>query len=92
MNNEEIEKFLTRQNITDEMPVKIFFKQRAPLSGIFVKGRDFEELKEKNFWRIVTDTKHAEWLRLKSIDIARIFNGTEFSKLENKSRAAIKQQ
>jgi len=81
MTNDEIEKFLTKQSIKETQQVKISFKKRNTLYGIFIKGNDYTELKHKNLWRIVTGLHIEEWLRSKNMDAVRIFNGSEFSGL-----------
>ncbi|HWB23919.1 MAG TPA: hypothetical protein VG738_00500 [Chitinophagaceae bacterium] len=81
MSNDEIEKFLAKQQIKDGQQVKIVFKKRNTLYGIFIKGNDYVDLKRKNFWRIVTSMNFEAWSRSKDINFARIFNGSEFSSL-----------
>jgi hypothetical protein len=61
--------------------VNIHFKQPSTLKGVFIKDSDYEELKAKNFWRIVTDSKAVEWKRTGDNNLARIFNGAEFTRL-----------
>ena len=53
MNIEEIEKFLDKQDMKPGEYVKIDFKKRDAIHGLFVKGTDYAHLKSKNFWRIV---------------------------------------
>ncbi|RXK58926.1 short-chain dehydrogenase [Lacibacter luteus] len=78
MTNDMIEKFIeTRKS----KKVNIFFKQRSTVKGIFIHNNDYEELKNKNFWRIVSEAKIEEWSRTKDASLARIFNGAEFTKL-----------
>jgi len=81
MNIEEIEKFLDTKQISKDKYVKIDFKKRDSIYGIFVKANDYTDLKSKNFWRIVTSSHFDEWNKSKSINVAKIFNGTEFSRL-----------
>jgi len=81
MTNDEIEKFLAKQSISENQQVKISFKKRNTLYGIFIRGNDYSELKNKNLWRIVTGLHIDEWLRSKNMDAVRIFNGSEFSGL-----------
>jgi hypothetical protein len=80
MTSEQIEKFLQPEFI-DSRPVQIRFKTRQGIKGIFIKARDFKELKGKNFWRIVSESKIVEYEKSKNSDLARIFNGAEFTKL-----------
>jgi hypothetical protein len=81
MTNDIIEKFLLGKEDT-EVPVNIFFKQRNAIHGLFVKGNDYEELKAKNFWRIVSEAKIAEWKQTRNINLAKLFSGNDFSKLK----------
>jgi hypothetical protein len=81
MNTEEIQKFLETKAAKADNYVKIDFKKRDTIYGLFVKDADFNDLKSKNFWRIVTRTHFDEYSKSKNINLARIFNGSEFSKL-----------
>lgn len=89
MNIEEIEKFLDKQTLKVGQHVKIDFKKRDSINGLFVKGNDFTDLKAKNFWRIVTATHMAEYLKSKNINLAKIFSGSEFSRLTVKETAPV---
>jgi hypothetical protein len=81
MNNEEIEKFLDNKADFGKGYVKIAFKKRDAIYGIFIKDKDYHDLKSKNFWRIVTRTHFDEYNRSRNTDLAKIFNGMEFSRL-----------
>jgi hypothetical protein len=81
MNVEDIEKFLNKQSDIQKAYVKINFKKRDPIYGLFLKGKDYTDLKSKNFWRIVTRTNFDQWNKSKDVNLARIFSGTDFSKL-----------
>lgn len=81
MTVEQIEKFL-KPAILNKSQVRISFKKRAPIKGIFIKTNDFSELKAKNFWRIVSESKIDEFAKSKSTELARIFNGMEMTGLE----------
>ena len=81
MNIEEIENFLSKQSFTGDRHVKISFRQRDSIFGIFVKERDYADLKSKNFWRFVRKSDLQAWEKSKNIDLAKIFNGSEFSRL-----------
>ena len=80
MTNDQIEKFLNPVTLAKDV-VRINFKTRNTISGIFINAADYEDLKSKNFWRIVTETNIDRWKKSKDINLARIFNGTEFTKL-----------
>lgn len=81
MNSAEIEKFLDNKTAADDSYVKIEFKKRDAIYGLFVKDNDYRDLKSKNFWRIVTRTHFDEYKKSKNVNLAKIFNGAEFSKL-----------
>jgi hypothetical protein len=80
MTNDLIEKYVAPRQ-SAEKEIKIFFKQRSTLTGIFIKGNDYDELRSKNFWRIVTDSNISNWKKTKDINLAKIFNGSEFTRL-----------
>lgn len=63
--------------------VRIQFKKRQSIDGIFIVTKDYEEMKTKNFWRIVTAANAAEWKNTKDLSCARIFSGDEFAKLSD---------
>ena len=72
----------TRKKATlNEDYVKISFRQRESIYGLFLKDADYNYLKAKNFWRIVTQTHLAEWHKSGNINLAKIFSGTDFAKL-----------
>ena len=80
MTNDKIEKFIEckpKKNVK----VNIHFKQRATVKGLFIRTDDYEELKSKNFWRIVTSKNFDNYNKTNDINLARIFNGSEFSRL-----------
>lgn len=79
MTNDQIEKFLGAY--LDKAPVNIFFKSRSTIKGFFIKTGDYNELKSKNLWRIVSDAKLKEYKASKDTSLARIFNGTEITRL-----------
>jgi hypothetical protein len=84
MTNDQIEKFLD-SNLDDiNKPVKIAFKTRNSLEGIFIKMPDYSELKSKNFWRIVTGANIENYRKSKDTNLSRMFNGSEFTKLSAK--------
>jgi uncharacterized membrane protein YheB (UPF0754 family) len=80
MTNDMIEKFIETKN-RDNSKVNIHFKQRDTVKGIFIRNHDYDELKSKNFWRIVSESKLEEWQKTKDNSLARIFNGAEFTRL-----------
>lgn len=44
-------------------------------------GNDYKELRSKNLWRIVTNANIEQWRKTKDANLARIFNGIEFTRL-----------
>lgn len=82
MTSEAIEKLVESGNNSDK-PMNIHFKQRNTIRGLFIKGNDYKDLRSKNFWRIVTNANIELWEKTKDVNLARIFNGAEFTKLSN---------
>jgi hypothetical protein len=80
MTNEQIEKVVQADHFAKKV-FRIHFKARNSMLGIFLNTGDFEDLKSKNFWRVVTETNIDNWKKSKDTNLARIFNGTEFTKL-----------
>ena len=81
MNIEDIEKFLKTKRSHETDYVKIDFKKRDSIYGLFIKDGDYSDLKSKNFWRIVTRTHFDEYEKSKNVNLAKIFNGSEFQRL-----------
>jgi hypothetical protein len=81
MNIEDIEKFLHKNANQDSSCVKISFRKRNEVFGQFIRDRDYDHLKSKNFWRIVTKGHLDEFKRTGDTSLARIFSGSEFSRL-----------
>ena len=77
MTIEQIERFI---DVGPDRFSKIVFKART-VEGIFIKAPDYVELKKKNFWRVVNATRLEEYRQSKDINLSRIFNGSEFTKL-----------
>jgi hypothetical protein len=80
MTNEQIEKVIEPKHLAKH-EVKIDFKTRSSMVGIFLESYDYKELKAKNFWRIVTGINVEPWKKSNDISLARVFNGAEFTKL-----------
>ena len=80
MTQDQIENFL-KPNHLDPRQIKINFRNRNPVVGLFVHMKDFDELKAKNFWRVVTEKNMDAWKKSKDINLVRIFNGSDFTKL-----------
>jgi hypothetical protein len=81
MHIEEIQKFLSDKNSESDY-VKISFKKRESVYGLFViDHKDYSELKAKNFWRIVLRSQFDAYRQSKNIALAKIFSGSEFTRL-----------
>lgn len=81
MNSEQIKKFVETKITRTDKYVKIEFSKRDPVYGIFITDADYQDLSAKNFWRIVTSKNFDAYNKSKDVNLARIFNGSEFSKL-----------
>lgn len=81
MNSEQIKKFVETKVTLKNKYVKIEFSKRDPVYGIFITDADYNDLSTKNFWRIVTSKNFDNYNKTKDVNLARIFNGSEFSKL-----------
>ena len=88
MTVEQIEQFLSKETVPQGKIIRFEMKKRNPVRGLIVKDRDYEELKVKNFWRIVTQNHLAEYSKTKNMNLAKIFSGTEFAKLSLVSNKA----
>ncbi|HEX4851824.1 MAG TPA: short-chain dehydrogenase [Puia sp.] len=84
MTSEMIEKFIDN-NLGDDKPVRIHFKERASIAGIFVKGQDYKELKSKNFWRVIKPDFAHEWAKTRNMNLTRLYSGLSFTKLTENS-------
>lgn len=82
MVNSAIENFI-EAGIRKNKVVRIQFKKREAIEGLFIVTKDYEEMKNKNFWRIVTASKQKDWKNTKDLSFSRIFCGDEFSKLSD---------
>ena len=80
MNNLVIENFVELEKRKNKA-VRIQFKTRGSLNGIFVFGSDYQEMKKKNFWRIVTESKDGSFADTRDVAASRLFKGDEFTKI-----------
>lgn len=80
MTNDMIENYLSKQPAKVEL-VNIHFRQRNNIKGLFIRTKDYQELKSKNLWRIVSESNFTEWKKTTDESLARIFNGAEFTRL-----------
>ena len=81
MTSEQIEDIVQRKHRAEPV-FEIRFKTRNSIKGLFIKTSDYSELSRKNLWRIVSETYIEEYKKTHNENLARIFNGTEFTKLE----------
>ena len=81
MTIELISRFLEAEKISANKSIKIDFKKRNTIFGLIVRANDFDDLKSKNFWRIVPLASIDDWNSSKNINLAKIYSGTEFTKL-----------
>lgn len=77
MNNEIIEKFVETAKRRNQQ-VNVHFKTRSTLTGVFVtETLDYAEMKKKNFWRIVPESRMELWKK------QRICHSAGFSVVQN---------
>jgi hypothetical protein len=81
MRYEDIEKVIHKQ-IKKHPTVQITFKTRSAIKGIFIETQDYHELSRKNLWRIVVERHIDSYKQTHDENLAKIFNGTEFTRLE----------
>jgi len=80
MTNDQIERFLVSLNQSRVIDIK--FKKRPAIRGIFLNTNDFEHLKSKNLWRIITEGQLESWKKTQDMGLSRIYNGSDFTKLQ----------
>jgi hypothetical protein len=86
MTPESIHAFLEKEK--NSTLIKIELKKRNVLRGMFVRGNDYDDLRVKNFWRIVTEANVEQWNKKQDNNLLRIYNGSEFTKLTAVSASA----
>ena len=84
MTPDMIEKFVTTK-MKKGATVNIHFKDRNTVKGLFIQLPDYEELKSKNFWRVVNSQHFDQWNQSKDIGLARLFNGASFTRLSEEN-------
>ena len=89
MLSEQIAKFVENEQQSNPT-VKVEFKKRNTIIGLFVMLKDYEELKGKNFWRLVSESNLEHWHKSKDINSAKMFNGSEFTKISVIKKKVIK--
>ena len=82
MNTEQIQSFLSKNISKQNTYVKISFQKREAIYGLFLtEEKDYKDLSAKNFWRIVTRKNFDEYTKSGNSSLARIFNGSEMTRL-----------
>lgn len=82
MTPDEITSFLSHsKNKSQNDVLRILFKKRTTVDGIIIREKDFEDLKDKNFWRVVFIKDIPLWKDTRNTNLSRIFNGRDFKKL-----------
>lgn len=89
MNNIAIAKFCEIKNVDLKSCVRIDFKKREPIQGFIVAAADYDDLRAKNFWRIVLTVNMEKWQTTGNLDFAKIFNGDEITKLSLAERRKV---
>jgi len=84
MTPEMIEKFVAPK-IKKGSIVNVHFKDRNTVTGLFIQSPDYDELRSKNFWRIVHMHKYELWKESKDLSLSRLFNGASFTRLSEES-------
>lgn len=69
--------------------IKVEFKKRNTIMGLFVQLKDYEELKAKNFFRFVSESNLEDWHKTKNINNAKMFSGSDFAKLSVLKKKAV---
>ena len=81
MTNTEIDNFIRRIEF-DRKAVKVSFRSREPFIGFFVNTRDYDDLKRKNFWRIIGQNNIQNYLSSGDANLSRLFSGFDITKLK----------
>ncbi len=88
MDKERIESFI-KSSLRNNTTIDIRFKGRSTVTGLFIQANDFDELKSKNFWRIVSQPNIQHWSETNDVNLARIFNGASFASLADTKHTAM---
>ncbi len=80
MTPEQIESFIVPEHLSKN-PIRISFKNRNNVVGVFIDSPEFKDLKVKNFWRIVSPKDLKKWKEVRDMKLVKIYNGAEFTKL-----------
>lgn len=85
---EQIAKFVETEQLNNAT-VKVEFKKRNSITGVFIKHTDYEELKSKNFWRLVSEANLDLYNKSKDVNSGRMYNGSEFTRLSVSKKKAV---
>lgn len=80
MTADSIEKFIEVDK-RKSRNIQIHFKTRSTVTGVFIVTGDYNEMKSKNFWRIIPGPKLEQWWATKDPSLSRLFHGAEFARL-----------
>ena len=83
MTNIQIENAISGK-LLDSQIATIHFRSRNAFNGLFIKSKDFDELKSKNLWRMVSHVHLEEYQKTKDNNLSRIFNGVDFTRIVSK--------
>lgn len=86
MSNEQIGNFV-EEKFLGMKPVMINLKVRGTFKGLFIQAADYRELKAKNFWRVVSEANIENYLKAPNLNLSRIFNGMEITRLSAPSQS-----
>lgn len=81
MTPESIARFIETDKPSTDKHMKIDLKKRNPVVGMLIQGKDYQDLKSKNFWRVVSSANLAAWKRTGNLEFAKIYSGAEFNKI-----------
>lgn len=81
MTPEAIARFVETDKPATDKQMKIDLKKRNPVVGMLIQGKDYQDLKSKNFWRVVSSANLAAWKRTGNLEFAKIYSGAEFNKI-----------
>ena len=80
MTTEQIQKFFSSEAKSNSL-IRVSFKNRNLIVGIFIQTPDFDDLRSKNFWRIVSEANFEQWRLSKDYNLVRMYSGAAFTKL-----------
>ena len=80
MTVEKIEHFV-QPFLNQPQYIDVYMKGRNLQPVMFIASRDYAELREKNFWRVVPASNVEQWEKTKDHKLERIFSGSLFSSL-----------